>query len=456
MANSAKFFGRVGNLRASLSASSVLFGILGLLGLLGWTASTLPLAFGGNPGPVEVEVADAPSNDYTLLLKSIQGAERSITVNIYELTSPEIANALQERIDAGIHVEILEEGQPVGGMSADGRAIQRRLVQSMRNAVKNQRARDHFYEMTSRQKGNRIKRRYRFDHAKYAVIDSSRVLIGSENYSPSGHPAPSTVGNRGWEVLVKDVALARQFEALFEADRDTQWNDVHELVQGSFPTHPTHLEVQLPIVYSQTNNPPTHPTQKLPSSKIVPVFSPESSQPELLRLIDQAERALDIEQMTFDSAWSEDQLPVTSPLIQAVIRAAHRGVKVRVLLNDETVFDHPGHPAAPKNKVTVDLLTDQARIYGLPLQARIAKIQDMGVKYIHNKGLLVDGETTLVSSINWNQNSILKNREAAVILFGREINAYYRGLFESDWNVSAPKEQNEFQQLARKFFNITK
>jgi phosphatidylserine/phosphatidylglycerophosphate/cardiolipin synthase-like enzyme len=60
----------------------------------------------------------------------------------------------------------------------------------------------------------------------------------------------------------------------------------------------------------------------------------------------------------------------------------------------------------------------------------------MGVKYIHNKGAIADGERVLVSSINWNRNSLENNRETAVVIHSQEVSDYYKELFESDWNVS--------------------
>jgi phosphatidylserine/phosphatidylglycerophosphate/cardiolipin synthase-like enzyme len=51
---------------------------------------------------------------------------------------------------------------------------------------------------------------------------------------------------------------------------------------------------------------------------------------------------------------------------------------------------------------------------------------------IHNKGLVIDGGKVLVSSINWNENSIMNNREIGLIIEG-EAAAYYGEVFNYDW-----------------------
>jgi hypothetical protein len=130
--------------------------------------------------------------------------------------------------------------------------------------------------------------------------------------------------------------------------------------------------------------------------------------------------------MTFDSSWQGG----TNPLVAAIERASARGVRTRVLLNDESVFSH-GKPTKPKNQPTADHLSS------LPnTEARIANLKGMGVDYIHNKGMLIDGQLTLISSINWDENSIQHNREAAVAITSPDVNAHYEALFASDWQVS--------------------
>ena len=128
-----------------------------------------------------VEISNAPSSNLTLTLRAIKSAKQSLFVNIYEFSSPDIASAIVEQIQKGVHVEILEEGQPVGGMSEKAKGIEATILDGMNAGTPD--AGDRFFIMKGQETGER---RYHFDHAKYIVIDNESLLIGSENYSPIG------------------------------------------------------------------------------------------------------------------------------------------------------------------------------------------------------------------------------------------------------------------------------
>ena len=374
---------------------------------------------------IPVQVAEAPMNDLALTVSAVQSATKSLYVNIYELSSPDIADALMARIKAGVHVEIIEEGQPVGGMSTASRGIQSEIVQAMQSAGNG----DKLYEMTSAASG--AKRRFRFDHAKYMVIDDQSLLIGSENYSPTGNPQPNTVGNRGWEVLISDVALTQEFRAIFTKDSDVSQGDLLDLVSSKLYGQEMaflNLPNSSKQIYSGefVNSAPT-----FDASSIVKFTSPDTSLSGLKNLLDQATKSIDIQQMSFDSDFKS--AGGSSPLLDSVIAAAKRGVQVRVLLNDDAVFAHASHPTPSKNLATIGVL-NQAGI-----SARTANLKAMGVDYIHNKGVLVDGNKTLISSINWTENAVTHNRETAVVITSADIFNHYEQLFNNDWQVSATK-----------------
>ncbi len=376
---------------------------------------------------IEVQVAEAPVNNLELTVGAIKSAKKNLFLNIYELSSQEIANALINRIEAGVHVEILEEAQPVGGMSKEAKKMASEIVKAMERSGSD----NHFFEMTSKtpsaSKKAPSKRRFRFDHAKYAVIDQKALLIGSENYSETGNPLPGNIGNRGWEVLIHDVALAREFLAVFQEDADTSQGDVQDLIEASHLSRRRVQTIDSDSILATTRIP------TLDAKAVKKITSPDTSLSGLVSLIRSSKRTLDIEQMTFDPGWGKES--DRSKLLAEVLAAAKRGVQVRILVNDETVFDHPSHPSKPKNRETVALVK-KAEKSGLPIQARIANIKAMGVDYIHNKGVLADGDKTLISSINWGQNSVENNREAAVLLLSPAIYNHYEALFEADWKAS--------------------
>src|SRR4029077_20578646 len=56
---------------------------------------------------------------------------------------------------------------------------------------------------------------------------------------------------------------------------------------------------------------------------------------------------------------------------------------------------------------------------------------------IHNKGIVVDGETVLVSSANWSGDGVLRNRDAGLIIHDKEIATYFQKAFVFDWENRA-------------------
>ncbi len=60
---------------------------------------------------------------------------------------------------------------------------------------------------------------------------------------------------------------------------------------------------------------------------------------------------------------------------------------------------------------------------------------------VHNKAMIVDNKTVLISSINWNENSVTRNRESGIIIKNSEIAKYYSDVFFYDWNISFPVKQ---------------
>jgi phosphatidylserine/phosphatidylglycerophosphate/cardiolipin synthase-like enzyme len=103
---------------------------------------------------------------------------------------------------------------------------------------------------------------------------------------------------------------------------------------------------------------------------------------------------------------------------------------VRVLL-DGSRYNDEG-PA--DNDEMADLVNALALREALPITARIMDPGAGNLDTIHTKGIIVDGEIVLISSINWNGNSPNFNREAGVILESPAIGGYYSSVFDEDWN----------------------
>jgi len=170
-------------------------------------------------------------------------------------------------------------------------------------------------------------------------------------------------------------------------------------------------------------------------ARVSVVLSPDTSSlanSSVLGLIGSAAKTLYVEQLSCTLSWDSDRGKRPNEYLEAVVDAARRGVRVRLLL-DGTYIDDTD--SGEGNAGVVNYLAYTAAREGLDLQARTAAIP--GTLKLHNKGVIVDGGKVLVSSINWGQNSVFGNREVGLIIDGAGPASYYEQVFLYDWNCSA-------------------
>ena len=60
--------------------------------------------------------------------------------------------------------------------------------------------------------------------------------------------------------------------------------------------------------------------------------------------------------------------------------------------------------------------------------------EDDDVSKLHNKGIIVDGESVLVSSINMGSSAMNRNREMGIIIHSATITQFYLDAWHADWN----------------------
>ncbi len=367
-----------------------------------------PLSIGQSrlvPGVFEgvaVTAFAAPDCSYEVFSAAVTGAEREILLNVYEFTDQRMAEDLIRASSRGVAVTVLLEGGPVGGVSPEGRAVAGALNRSGIPVL----------SMTTTDAAHA---KYRYDHAKYLIIDGNTVLLGSENFKPGGYPAPGLQGNRGWGVLLEDPKLAAYFREVFLLD--AAGGDIVPL-EGTAAGLCTPWAPDYTVEFAPC---------RAEGARVTPVVSPDTSAL-ILELIEGAEKSIAIEQAYITNETGDD----LNPYLEAAIDASRRGVAVRVLL--DAVWFNTEDDA--DNDEMVGVINRLAAAEGLPLEARLADLEANNLAKIHNKGVIVDDRAVLVSSINWNANSPAFNREAGVIIEHPDIAAYYTRVFEDDWNAS--------------------
>jgi len=62
---------------------------------------------------------------------------------------------------------------------------------------------------------------------------------------------------------------------------------------------------------------------------------------------------------------------------------------------------------------------------------------------LHNKGVIIDGSSVLVGSMNWGSSAALRNREMGVLIHHEGLAADYSASFEEDWNRLDPTTDSD-------------
>jgi hypothetical protein len=265
-------------------------------------------------------------------------------------------------------------------------------------------------------------------HIKVAVRDSTSMWLSSGNWNNSNQPDIDPVtnagdataardGDRDWHVVVDHPKLASTFEAYVL--NDLQVAAAHDATPKAAALLPA---ATLP----QATTPPFaqfFPAQTITDEMtITPLLTPDAGvyAPTVKTLIESATSSLHmqfqyIELPTTASATSQPFVD----LVSAVIERQKAGVDVRIIMSE---YETSGY-------------LEQLQTAGLDVVTAV-KIQNN----VHNKGIIVDGRSVLVSSQNWSTDGTLYNRDAGVIIENAQVAAYFEQIFEHDWQHLAEQK----------------
>ena len=131
---------------------------------------------------------------------------------------------------------------------------------------------------------------------------------------------------------------------------------------------------------------------------------------------------LSLQYLDLDWKWGWGENPVVSALEQAALD----GVSIRLIINgaylDEDIQD------------VVDRINNDWNISNGWDTSAVIMSEDDDVMKLHNKGAIVDGESVLISSINWGDSAMVRNREMGLIINSAEVAAPYIESWYADWN----------------------
>lgn len=355
----------------------------------------------------EMSAAVAPDNSYQLLLPVITGAQTTLDIYIYDFTSGALRDAVISAAARGVQVRI--QYDTVGPTTKAEREVMQALAKTANISVK----------LAPSQRKRSV---FTVCHQKMAVADQSVVTFGSGNWGDTAYPpkGPTRRANREWMIRTGEKAVAQWYTMLFEKDWEIPVNDLgDEVFSGTLPDH-TDATVRRPAATSQRPEP--FPGFDLPSGEIAsltPLLSPDNYQATVRALIEGAQSRIWLQQQ-YLKATTEGAV---YELMNALMRARERKVEIRII--GSMAFDSGWN--------------DTVRtVRAFHLEDTLRSLNLNHFVHCHNKGILVDHSSTVVSSTNWSDNSVTAAREIGAVVQSPTLNAYFSKVFTQDWENAWP------------------
>ncbi len=228
-------------------------------------------------------------------------------------------------------------------------------------------------------------------HAKLVVVDGQTVILGSSNWN---HYALTE--HRQADVLVRDGSIGEFFCGYF----DMLWNG-----EG------TQRSIELDLPDGLGDRPTVIPLGDVPDCA--------SYGRVLLALLGSARHSIHVAmyRMSYYSGYGDS---LANEILQALISAAQRGLEVQVLLDDCAYYAD----SAEANLVSAIFL-DQ---HGVEVRLDVPDVTT------HCKLVVIDGQSVILGSTNWNYYALEQNDETDLALVCvPEVAEPFEAYFQSLW-----------------------
>jgi cardiolipin synthase len=321
---------------------------------------------------------------FPAMLAAIAAAEREVVLEMYWIADDtcgrRFRDALAERARAGVRVRVVYDAVGSLGLPADFFASVERHGGEVLE----------YHSLSPLRARITLDSLERRDHRKLLAIDGRQAFVGGLNLGREWLAVDD--GGEGWRddvVQVRGPAAEEVRSLFYETWRRKTWSaipaDVH----------------------------------RMPRKRTRPVWvlanlwrRQRSIRREYLGRIARARRSIDLANSYF--------VPNRS-FRGALLRAALRGVRVRVLVPE-------------RSDIAVVQLAVEA-LFGALLRAGI-EIYQMTGRILHSKTVIVDDHFTMVGSYNLDERSFRKNLECNVAVEDEPFAAYARARFEKDCAAS--------------------
>ena len=261
---------------------------------------------------------------------------------------------------------------------------------------------------------------FTFSHQKFVIIDNDTTIVQAGNWarpsfplsewesgSSGGFTQKNYEGNREFNIAMTDDVVTQYYRDVFDYD----WSigsDYNEGVDGTGTPLDwgTITQSYYPRVFASAG-------EFSGSMNVTPLFSPDTGLEAMLWVINSAQATLDIQ-----IPYVSNSSAVVDELLDAIVAAKHRGVTVRIIM-EEGRNDN--------EEVALAFAEENIPICWMDLRFFSA---------IHNKAFIADSRIILICSINWSEESISENREAGVVIEHDGVASWYQAVFDYDWGIA--------------------
>lgn len=378
-----------------------------------------------------------PDHLYENYVAAINSATTSIYISGYTMHNPDIVNAIKTKAAAGVTVKILLEGEPCCTNLPD----QENLWSAKQISDASPGTKVWFMSDPNHD-------RYNNTHAKYAIIDNTWLLAGTENLDctsmASDNKANGTSGNRGYYIKTNATQVRNKYLAIFNLDLDTNQEDIIPFGTSPYVWNGTTVPAACTDGTFYTVQKP-NPLTVSGTFNFEVVQCPDNCLHYNEALINMVRRAgsgdvVLVEQAYERKFWGDSFTSSTTanpnPRLEAYIEAARRGAKVRILL--DALFDDPDSATGNTNTVTY---VNSFASASVDVSARLVDFtggSGPAGNGIHAKIVMVNKPATNqswvhIGSINGSENSSKFNRETALQADSHDAYCYIYDIFNYDW-----------------------
>jgi phosphatidylserine/phosphatidylglycerophosphate/cardiolipin synthase-like enzyme len=353
----------------------------------------------------------SPDSTYAVTRRLIDGARASILVGIYDFNAEYMRDLLTAAIGRGVKVSLMLDID-----SPQEQVIFDALIAAGAKAVE------------APSCASRHRHMFRSSHEKVIVIDGEWTLVQSGNYTKASIPKNLVdgggngflTGNRDMGVAVRSRELAAFFTAVLDADikleLDAEAAELPELPPARLSAF---------IMAEQASSPPLKlfPSLRLQPQQpvsLLPILTPDNYVPEVGRWLSSAKRSIWIENQYIKTDHAEIQKLLGKI---GIARKRNPTLDVRVILAKG--FDG-GMAVAETFKAL-------QKTHRLKVGKNLRILNPKRFDHLHNKLIIVDGTSVLISSQNWSNAAVTENREAGLLITSMQLAQYYASIFEADW-----------------------